>query len=908
MIALWRHGLGFTLHLTRYRGAAYNQRASGPCHEHGVYRGLIVVEQRPARAFISYSWDSDEHREWVKRLAIRLRGDGVDAVLDRWHTVPGDQLPAFMESAVRNSEYVLAICTPAYKEKSDCRHGGVGYEGDIMTGEVLTTGNRRKFIPILRSGNWEEAAPSWLLGSHYVKLTGEPYSESAYRDLVDTILDRRELPPRVADARPRCARHNLPFIPRGFVGREEELRQLHAQLRPGEPVAITDQLRTAITGMGGIGKTQLAVYYAYQHLDEFETVCWVDAQGTDITAEFAALAIRPLALGRPSTERAEATAQVVRTVLAHGGPHLIIFDNVDDSGSFVRHIPASGQARVLVTSRRRDLQGVQCLGLGLLPPHEAISLLAGDQTFEGVERRAALALSEEVGRLTLALAVAARILTRPGRVPSTLLQRVRSSGILSWSEKAPPDHLFNKNPSLARLLDASWDLLNTGDPIDSLARRLLSVSGWFAPIGISPALLDAASHQVGAADGAVQDREDAVLRLVDLGLVELDEEGLVTLHRVVAEYARQIGGETSLSLFLRTMVGMSNRDLLETEITEAHRLVQHLRQCEQHDLNPHDRAAILVQLGELYLHVGDYAQSESSIRAFQHVEGASSALGSPRLADAMLTLGLALKEMGRFDEAVEVLREAVSFIDLHAECEAPLAAMARATLGKTIWTRGSPESQAEAERVLRDARELSSSTLGARHPMSAKVETFLGAVLLTEGPSREAISLLEHAHDTMATAGSESAILDVVETKMRLALALRKATPPSLPRVRTLLEESLEICAGAGLPDHHPMVAKVQSRLARALRDVGEIRASVDMAERAYNVALRTHGETHPATIGRKSRLAVLLGLSGDCETAILLAEDAYALALREYGTNHFRTRDARRRLESIRSECGSKK
>src|SRR2546422_9170 len=104
-------------------------------------------------AFISYSWDGEDHTSWVRGLASRLREDGVETTLDQWHVVPGDQLPAFMERAVRESDYVLIVCTPRYKDRSDTRTGGVGYEGDIMTAEALTVRNERKFIPILRQGH-----------------------------------------------------------------------------------------------------------------------------------------------------------------------------------------------------------------------------------------------------------------------------------------------------------------------------------------------------------------------------------------------------------------------------------------------------------------------------------------------------------------------------------------------------------------------------------------------------------------------------------------------------------------------------------------------------------------------------------------------------------------------------------
>lgn len=143
-------------------------------------------------AFISYSWNDDAHKEWVRTLAERLRADGVDVTLDRWTTVPGDQLPAFMERAIRENQFVVIICTPRYRSRSDAREGGVGYEGDIMTAEAMTRQNNRKFIPVLRSGAWPQDAPSWLSGKYYINLSGTPYSERDYKDLVRTLLGIRE--------------------------------------------------------------------------------------------------------------------------------------------------------------------------------------------------------------------------------------------------------------------------------------------------------------------------------------------------------------------------------------------------------------------------------------------------------------------------------------------------------------------------------------------------------------------------------------------------------------------------------------------------------------------------------------------------------------------------------------------
>ncbi len=149
-------------------------------------------------AFISYSWDSEDHKAWVRELATRLRSDGIETKLDQWEVVPGDQLPQFMEEAVRNSDYVLIICTPRYKNRSDNRLGGVGYEGDIMTAHVMSNHNQRKFIPILREGTWLSAAATWLLGKYYVDLSDTPYTKVHYQDLLATMLGTRVIAPPVA--------------------------------------------------------------------------------------------------------------------------------------------------------------------------------------------------------------------------------------------------------------------------------------------------------------------------------------------------------------------------------------------------------------------------------------------------------------------------------------------------------------------------------------------------------------------------------------------------------------------------------------------------------------------------------------------------------------------------------------
>ena len=159
--------------------------------------GMASPDSPLPTVFISYAWEDDAHREWVHSLASRLHLDNVEVTLDQWTLVPGDQLPVFMEKAVRENSFVLCICTPSYNDKSDSRAGGAGYEGDIMTAEVFLRGNHRKFIPVLRRGTPAEALPGWMEGKVYVNLSGDPYSEAQYKLLVETLHGRNPArPPR----------------------------------------------------------------------------------------------------------------------------------------------------------------------------------------------------------------------------------------------------------------------------------------------------------------------------------------------------------------------------------------------------------------------------------------------------------------------------------------------------------------------------------------------------------------------------------------------------------------------------------------------------------------------------------------------------------------------------------------
>ncbi len=121
----------------------------------------------------------------------------MDVKLDGWELEPGDQIPHFMEHAIHKNDHVLIVCTQAYKEKSDNRAGGVGYESNIISAEVLEKANHKKFIPVLKSGEMDEAIPNSLKGKYYIDLSDEKKYRINYPDLLTTLLGTRKKAPPI---------------------------------------------------------------------------------------------------------------------------------------------------------------------------------------------------------------------------------------------------------------------------------------------------------------------------------------------------------------------------------------------------------------------------------------------------------------------------------------------------------------------------------------------------------------------------------------------------------------------------------------------------------------------------------------------------------------------------------------
>ena len=179
-----------------------------------------------------------------------------------------------MERSIRESRFVIIVCTPRYKEKSNSRSGGVGYEENIITAEVAANQNERKFIPVLACGEWQEAAPSWVLGKAYVDLRGDGLPQPRYEDLLVTLHGTREGRPPLGIA---------PKSPSGASTRPD--RALARTNRPpeeslsreGDEIRIVELVASEVTQPRNDGTRGSALYAVPFRLSRAPSPIWEKA-------------------------------------------------------------------------------------------------------------------------------------------------------------------------------------------------------------------------------------------------------------------------------------------------------------------------------------------------------------------------------------------------------------------------------------------------------------------------------------------------------------------------------------------------------------------------------------------------------------------------------------------------------
>ena len=195
------------------------------------------------KVFISYSHDSSNHKLWVSKLAEKLRHNGVDVILDQWELTLGEDLTHFMEFGVKNSDWILVICTDSYVGKANDGEDSIGYEPMIITQKLVEDLGTNKFIPIIRQTEWEDKTPEFLKERVYIDFT----DDNQFDTKLDELLYERLLVPPLQ-------KPSVPHIEALRVRNYRALRDVELkQLKP----------LTVLLGPNGSGKSTFFDVFAF---------------------------------------------------------------------------------------------------------------------------------------------------------------------------------------------------------------------------------------------------------------------------------------------------------------------------------------------------------------------------------------------------------------------------------------------------------------------------------------------------------------------------------------------------------------------------------------------------------------------------------------------------------------------
>jgi tetratricopeptide (TPR) repeat protein len=473
---------------------------------------------------------------------------------------------------------------------------------------------------------------------------------------------------------------NVPHLRNpNFTGREQLLRELRASLTSGRTAAIVP-----IAGLGGAGKTQLALEYAYRHTADYEIVWWVRAEDpATLTADYALLATE---LGLPEKDLADqqATAAAVRSWLGHNPNWLLILDNARSAADCRGHLPMGAAGHVLITSRDPNWGSVaKPLRLPVLPRPEAVEFLQK----RGDEPAVAGELCDALGALPLALEHAGAYIEATGGSIAEYLDLYRSR----------PRELLTD--AVAATWEISLERLQTEAP---KALDLLYLAAFLAPDDIDPKLSSPAFP-----DAMQFDQARTALRRYSLIDVSA---GSIAVHRLVQAVTRDRlakGDEEAkwaeAALKLVDDAFPFKEDVVETWNPSA-RLLPHLLAAASHS----ERLGVALEFTSRLLN------------------------------DA----GLYLRNRGQLGEAGRVLKRALAIAEKVYGPDHPATAIRASNIGLILKHQGDP---AGALRYAQRALAIDEKIYGPGNPEAATDANNIGAILQDQGDLEGALRYTQRA-------------------------------------------------------------------------------------------------------------------------------------------------------------------
>ena len=828
-----------------------------------------VSESDNPTALISYSHDSPEHERAVLELCNRLRAHGIDAFVDQFLPgAPSEGWPLWMERQIEQRDFTLMVCTEAYRRRfmEDEVEGigrGVVWEARILRNLLYENKERHgRIVPVLLQSEAQAFVPTVFRG-HFYDLSDERGFESLLRHMLREPGAEAGALGALGPEGSRWSVFEQPWLvpdamrTRYFTGREDLLASLHSQL--------AERHRAALSGLGGVGKTQVAIEYAVRHRAEYpDGVFWVNAETIGgLTSGFVEIA-KTLRLPAATSSDQERIVRAVLEWLNETDRWLLILDNVDDRRDLRPFVPPYDKGDIIITSRESVFQELgisRRLEVVDLDNDEALRFLlarTGRQEVDAQERAAATELAAELGNLPLALEQAAAYVTETNAAFSAYLSAFRKRRI-ALLEKA--GGLVSRD-TVAVTWAANFEAVEHASPA---AADVLRLSAFLAADGIPFELFLNGAQLLGEPIAeALADPDDLamaeVLRpLTRYSLIRSDATSRVFgVHRLVQEIVTAAIPEPERRTYVERAVRALNASIPEVNYanwTQYESLVTHVTSIAG-DIN------------------FEFAPPEVSSRVLNRT-------------------GEYLRRRGRYAEALPLHERALAILERalgpnHSDVATALSGLAALHHVKGRYA----EAQPLYERALASLEDAQ----GPNHPDVARVLNGLASLYRNQGRYAEARTLHERA-----LAIREKALgPDHPDVAMSLNnLAILHDDQGRFAAAQPLYERALAIWENALGPDH-PEVARVRNNLAEVLRHQGRYAEAEPLYERALATREKALGPDHPDVAASIFGLAVLLWKLGRYAEAQPLHERALTIRERALGPDHTDVAKSRNNLALI--------
>lgn len=684
---------------------------------------------------------------------------------------------------------------------------------------------------------------------------------------------------------------------RRFVGRMDDLRTLAIHIKGGNVAAVGQS--PAVTGGGGIGKSQLACEFAYRYGQFFKGgVFWLNFADPDaIPAEIArcgnsrALHLHSGFDSLPLTDQVGLVARAWHSDL----PRLLIFDNCDDEAPFVDWCPRSGACRVLLTSRRSTWSGelgVSAVPLGILRRSESIELLSAHRPDLNQASEDLDAVAEELGDLPLALHLAGSFLARyrhePFGQPAAYLDAIRrpdrlSHPSLTEGEASPTGH----DQHVARTFGVSYERLDRDDSTDALAIEALLDAACMQPGEPISRWLLRRCLGIGENDENAGRRfADSVRRLEQLGLIDRSQEGGdLTLHRLVATFARDRTPEEeprARNAVERALAEAAFEQIQQGLPAEMLAWQSHLRTVAETAVRTGSSEASLL-LNALGTHLKIIADYDGAITAYERalaIDEETFHPASPPVARDVSNLGLVLHEKGDLDAAKAAFKRALRIDEQAFGPDNPNVAIRANNLGLVLLDQGQfALAKFQFERALR----IDAQAFGSQSTEVAVGMNNLGRALYALGDFSGAKAAFEKALriDERILGPNH---LDLAPLINNVGSILHEYS--DLEGATACYERALQIVEDAVGPDH-PHVARALNNLGTVLCEKRDLNGAKNAFERALQIETSVYGSQHSDVARLADNLGAVLRAQGQLDRAEALVFEALRIEESASGLSH---------------------